>query len=387
MNSFPRVVVDLDCLTDNAVKVRSLCQEHRLSVVAVTKGVTSDAEIVQAFMRGGIHSIGDSRVHDFLSLRQEEFGVLELTLLRQAPRSQMHLVPHITDRAFMSELTAMKALGEAALAKGTVCDVLVVVEMGDRRDGVPLSDLTSFIDAASQIDGVEITGLAANLGCITGILPTIENQERFGSVAARVRRETGLALPIISTGGTVALDLIERGVLSPIITELRTGEALLLGVSTTDSRVIPWLRQDAFVLEAEVIEVRDKPSAPDGPVGLDAEGRRPQIVDHGIRRRAVVALGYTDTEPAALVPLDAGVTIVGSSSDHMVLDVTDAEREFTEGDVVAFRMRYAALLHSMLSPYVARGYARTVDAAVETLTRAGRLTEGRQTCPDDRTGT
>jgi len=84
VSSFPRVVVDLDCLTDNAAKVRSLCQEHRLGIVAVTKGVTSDAEIVQAFMRGGIHSIGDSRVHDFLSLRQEEFGVLELTLLRQS---------------------------------------------------------------------------------------------------------------------------------------------------------------------------------------------------------------------------------------------------------------------------------------------------------------
>lgn len=386
MNSFPRVVVDLDCLTSNAIKVRSLCRDHSLGIVAVTKGVTSDAEIVQAFMRGGIHSIGDSRVHDFLSLRQEEFGVLELTLLRQPPRSQMDLVPHITDRAFMSELSAAKALGQAALAKGTVCDILVVVEMGDRRDGVPLAELTSFLRSASAIDGIEVMGLATNLGCITGILPTVENQERFGETAARARRETGLALPIISTGGTVALRLIEDGVLSHEVTELRAGEALLLGVSTTDSRVIPWLRQDAFVLEAEVIEVRDKPSAPDGPVGLDAEGRQPQIVDRGVRRRAVVALGYTDTDPAALIPLDAGVTIAGSSSDHMVLDVSDADREFKEGDVVCFRMKYAALLHSMLSPYVARGYVRAQQASNGRLTREGRLTQVRQERPGDQAG-
>lgn len=386
MNSFPRVVVNLDCLTSNAAKVRLLCQEHGLNVVAVTKGVTSDAEIVQAFMRGGIHSIGDSRVHDFLSLRQEEFGVLELTLLRQPPRSQMHLVPHITDRAFMSELSAMRALGEAALARQTICDVLVVVEMGDRRDGVPLAELSGFVRAGAAIDGIEIVGLAANLGCITGILPSIENQERFGAAAARVRRETGLALPIVSTGGTVALELIEQGVLTPAVTQLRTGEALLLGVSTTDSRVIDWLRQDAFVLEAEVIEVREKPSTPDGPVGLDAEGRQPHIIDRGIRRRAVVALGYTDTEPAALTPLDAGVTIAGASSDHMVLDVTEAVREFREGDVVRFHMKYAALLHSMLSPYVARGYLRTQEAAVEMMTREGRLVPSSQGSPDDRSG-
>jgi len=386
VSSFPRVVVDLDCLTDNATKVHSLSQEHGLGVVAVTKGVTSDAEIVQAFMRGGIHSIGDSRVHDFLSLRQEEFGVLELTLLRQPPRSQIHLVPHITDRAFISELSAMEALGEAALAKGTICDVLAVVEMGDRRDGVPMSDLTSFVLAASKIAGVEVVGLAGNVGCITGLLPTAENQELFGAAAERVRRETGLSLPIVSTGGTVALDLIEHGLLSSAVTELRAGEALLLGVSTTDSRVIPWLRQDAFVLEAEVIEVRDKPSAPDGPVGLDAEGRRPRVVDRGVRRRAVVALGFTDTDPDALLPLDDGVTIAGSSSDHMVLDVTEAGHDFCEGDVVHFRMKYAALLHSMLSPYVAREYRRTQNAVVEMLTREGRLTQTRQTAMDSATG-
>ena len=382
MSSFPRVVVDLDCLTDNATKVHSLCQEHGLGVVAVTKGVTSDAEIVQAFMRGGIHSIGDSRVHDFLSLRQEEFGVLELTLLRQPPRSQIHLVPHITDRAFMSELSAMEALGEAALAKGTTCDVLVVVEMGDRRDGVPMSELTSFVLATSRIAGVEAVGLAANVGCISGLLPTAENQELFGASAARVRRETGLPLKIVSTGGTVALDLIEHGLLSPTVTELRAGEALLLGVSTTDSRVIPWLRQDAFTLEAEVIEVREKPSVPDGAVGLDAEGRRPHLVDRGVRRRAVVALGYTDTDPDALIPVDSGVTIAGSSSDHMVLDVTEADYDFCEGDVVHFRMKYTALLHSMLSPYVAREYRRSQNAVVERLTREGRLTQPPQTSTD-----
>jgi len=382
VSNFPRVVVDLDCLTDNATRVRLLCQEHGLGVVAVTKGVTSDAEIVQAFMRGGIHSIGDSRVHDFLSLRQEEFGVLELTLLRQPPRSQIHLVPHITDRAFVSELSAMEALGEAALTKGTICDVLVVVEMGDRRDGVPVSELTSFVLATSRIAGVEAVGLATNVGCITGLLPTVENQELFGASAVRVRRETGLPLKIVSTGGTAALDLIERGLLSPSVTELRAGEGLLLGVSTTDSRVIPWLRQDAFTLEAEVIEVREKPSVPDGPVGLDAEGRRPHLVDRGVRRRAVVALGYTDTDPDALIPMDGGVTIAGSSSDHMVLDVTEAEYDFCEGDIVHFRMKYAALLHSMLSPYVAREYRRNQNAVVEKLTREGRLTQTPHTSAD-----
>ncbi len=80
------------------------------------------------------------------------------------------------------------------------------------------------------------------------------------------------------------------------------------------------------------------------------------------------------------------MTIAGSSSDH-VLDVTDAEHDFCEGDIVHFRMKYAALLHSMLSPYVAREYRRTQNAVVEMLTREGRLTQARQTRTDDAAGT
>lgn len=356
VNSFPRVIVHLDRLTENAAHVQALCQKHRLAVTAVTKGVTSDTRIVQAFMRGGITSIGDSRIHDFLSLRREESGALDLTLLRQPPRSQMELVPGIADRVFVSELSAAKALGDAAIAKGTVCSLLIVAEVGDSRDGVPEVELSSFVRTAMRIPGVTIAGLAANMGCISGLLPSEENQERFGATVQRVRRETGCALPVVSTGGTVVLDLIEHNRLSPVMTELRSGEALLLGVSTTDARRIPWLRQDTFMLEAEVIEVRDKRSAPDGPVGLDAEGRTPHIVDRGIRRRAIVALGYTDTDADALQPMDDGVTVAGSSSDHLVLDVTEAARRFHEGDVVQFKMKYAALLHSMLSPYVLRTY-------------------------------
>ena len=100
----------------------------------------------------------------------------------------------------------------------------------------------------------------------------------------------------------------------------------------------------------------------------------------------MVALGYTDTDPGALIPLDDGVTIAGSSSDHMVLDVTEAEYDFCEGDVVHFRMKYAALLHSMLSPYVAREYRRSQNAVVEMLTREGRLTQTRQTSTDGSAG-
>jgi predicted amino acid racemase len=44
--------------------------------------------------------------------------------------------------------------------------------------------------------------------------------------------------------------------------------------------------------------------------------------------------------------------VLGGSSDHLVLDVSDAETELKVGDEVAFYPNYGATLAASTSPYV-----------------------------------
>jgi predicted amino acid racemase len=69
-------------------------------------------------------------------------------------------------------------------------------------------------------------------------------------------------------------------------------------------------------------------------------------------RRAILALGRQDTAVTGLEPKLSGMTILGSSFDHMILDVTNAVHEVKTGDIIEFNVNYAAMHRAMTSPYV-----------------------------------
>jgi predicted amino acid racemase len=91
---------------------------------------------------------------------------------------------------------------------------------------------------------------------------------------------------------------------------------------------------------------------PRGTVAQDAYGNRPTFTDRGDRRRAILALGRQDVMPEYLTPLDAGVEILGASSDHLICDVHEMAALPRLGDVLRFRPNYAATVQLSTSPYV-----------------------------------
>ena len=216
----------------------------------------------------------------------------------------------------------------------------------------------------AALPGVRLTGVGANLTCYGGVIPSPDNLRILAEVASDVEQAVGFSLEIISGGNTSSLPLLFEGRLPAKINHLRLGESLLLGLNTLDGSPIPDTRQDAFALRAEIIEVNIKGSAPVGKIARDAFGRRPQFEDRGIRRRAILAIGREDIMLDSLKPLDEGVTILGASSDHLLVDVQDSQRVWVVGEVMSFRPGYGALLAAMTSSYVAK---RFVDSSLSKM--------------------
>ena len=136
------------------------------------------------------------------------------------------------------------------------------------------------------------------------------------------------------------------------VNHARIGEAILLGRETMFRRPWPGTSQDAFVLHAEVLERKRKPSVPIGERSEDAFGRRPTFKDQGDRVRALLNVGREDVQIDGLAPLTPGVEILGASSGYLVVDVTDASDEIKVGAELAFSLNYGALLAAMTSEYV-----------------------------------
>lgn len=345
----PTVHVDPRAVRENAAAV---CERFDGSVVGVTKAVAGDPTVAAAMLDGGVDGIGDSRL---LNLRRVgEHLDAERTLLQGPMLSDLEPVVRHAERSLHSEGEVVAALAETASQLGTTHDVVLMVDTGDRREGVLPGDALELVRATVDLEGIRVVGLGTNTGCFGGVLPTATSMREFVDVVGDVEAALDREFPVVSGGSTVTLPLVEDGTLPERVNELRVGEGILLGTDVSRGRTIGYLRRDAFTLEAAVIECKRKPSTPDGETGHTVEGSSREFEDRGLRSRAILALGSQDTVPSELTPLTDGVEVLGASSDHLVCDVTDATEPVAVGDSLRFRMGYQALTRSFTSEYVGR---------------------------------
>ncbi|WP_207588479.1 alanine racemase [Halomontanus rarus] len=325
-------------------------------LVGVTKGVSGDPRVARAMLEGGATAIADSRLVNLRRLRETGDIDCECYLLRTPMRSEVEDVVRDVDVSMQSEPSILRAIGAAASRRDVDHRAVLAVDVGDRREGIMPDDLESTLATVETFDGVEVVGIAAHVGSLNGVVPTAESAAHFVELVERAERTVSRQLPIRSGGSSNALSLCFAGDLPTEVTQLRVGEAILLGTDPATGEVLPGFETDAFVLSADVIECKPKPSTPDGTIRRDAFGESPTVEDRGTRDRAIVALGRVDVAVEGLTPVRDGIDVLGASSDHTVLDVTDARGTVRPGDSIAFSPEYGALARSVASQYVTTAY-------------------------------
>ncbi len=338
---YPRLIVDVRKIRRNAEKLVDMLSKREIHVAGVTKLFMGEPRIARVYLESGVKVRADSRFQNVD--RMIEAGIEgPFMMIRIPPISHLSEMVGRIEYFLVSEPEVALRIDEMGEAK-----LIYMVDVGDLREGV------MYYEAAEEIEKVKkslkrsrIVGVGTNIGCFGGVLPDEENLRRIVEVAKSVEAE------IVSVGGTVYLLALEEGILPEGINQFRIGEAILLGTDITGNRDIPYLEQETVVLEAEIIELKLKPSKPEGRIGLDSMGRKPEFKDKGKRLRAILAVGEQDVNPAGLKPLDRGAEVVHASSDHMIVDVTEVERPIRVGEVMRFRPNYSATLRAVTSPYV-----------------------------------
>ncbi len=338
---FPQLIVDVAKIRENAETLVQHGRSQGISIVGVTKGFAAIPAIAQALVDSGVEALADSRIENL-----ERLGAMPLPklLLRLPSPSRAAETVRLADASLNSELDTVRALSAAARAAGKPHRVILMVELGDRREGVPAESAVDAARAMAGLPGIRLAGVGANFTCFGGVIPTAESLGTLVEIGQAMEKACGAESMTISGGSSSSFYLLENGELPRGITSLRLGEVILLGRETAFGRKVDHLHDDAFTLRAEVIELQTKESLPAGPTGGDAFGESRSFRDRGKRLRALIALGRQDAAPEYLVPRLAGAEILGASSDHLVLDISDAPGTWRVGDVLEFGIAYGALL-------------------------------------------
>ncbi len=337
--TYPYLTIDLDKIEHNARAIVGLCKEHGIEVAGVTKLTCGHPEVAKAMLRGGVTVLADSRLENIRRIQQAGV-VAPMMLLRLPPLSGVEQVMATAGISLNSEPAVLEALSAAAIKRGTQHEVILMVDLGDLREGVWPDELHPLVEQTIRLPGISLIGLGANLACFAGVVPTEETMRHFVALADALENRFDIRFRWISGINSSGLELIASGQMPRQVNHARIGEAILLGRETVHRKPWPDTHQDAFTLHAEVLELKHKPSMPVGERSEDAFGRRPIFENRGKIQRALLNIGREDVDVEGIRPMDSRLQILGASSGYLVLDVTASEGWVRVGNELTFSLNY-----------------------------------------------
>ncbi|MHC1722108.1 MAG: alanine racemase [Aminipila sp.] len=350
---YPQLEVDLKKFRHNIDCMVKLCHEKGIDVAGVIKGFHAIPEMVKEFDNSDCKYIATSRMEQIID--SKEIGCKKPFFLIRVPMlSEIEDLVKYVEYSLNSELTVMDKINAECQKQGKRHGVVLMADLGDLREG--FWDVDEMVKAASyvenQLEYVDLMGIGTNLGCYGSIKATPEKMDELIGIAEKIEAVIGRKLDIISGGGTTSAPMVFDGTMPERINHLRIGEGIILAhdYAALFGVKADFLNQDVFTLKAEIIEVKDKPSHPVGELSFDCFGHVQTYVDRGIRRRALAALGKVDFgDSDMLIPRNDKIEILGSSSDHLILDIENCKDEIHVGDIIEFDLCYATMVYATSS--------------------------------------
>ena len=346
---YPKLLIDLKKLKENIDAVAKITKEDGgCTMMIVTKCLCADREVAKMITsHPAVDFLADSRIKNIKKYQALVASGKQSVLLRLPMMSEIEDVVKYADISFNSEMVTIEALNEEAKHQGKTHKVVLMVDLGDLREGIFFRNEEEIIETAAKINAmsnIELYGMGTNLTCYGAIIPKNDNLSVLCNIAGKVEEALGIKLQMVSGGNSSSIYLVGKGELPEKINNLRLGEAFLLGNDTAYGADLPGTVGDGLLCEAQIIELKTKPSLPIGEVGVDAFGQKPFYEDRGEIKRAILAIGQQDTDREGMTPLDEKVDVLGASSDHLILDVTKSDKEYKIGDTVKFTLEYGAVL-------------------------------------------
>ncbi|WP_417606234.1 alanine/ornithine racemase family PLP-dependent enzyme [Primorskyibacter flagellatus] len=344
--SCPRIEVDLSKIRRNTQTLVKRLGPRGIGVTGVTKAVCGHPAIAQAMLDGGAVGLADARISNVQRLRAAGMTG-PITLIRSPMLSQADQVIQSCEDSYNTEILVISALAAAAIRNRSVHGIVLMVEMGDLRDGILPENLKGIAQQVMQMSGVALKGIGANFGCLSRLAPTRSQMSTFCDLANEIEGVCGPFLKVVSGGNSANLPWALGEHATGRVNDLRLGEAILLGVEPVSGDRIDGMYTDAFTLVAEVIETGSKP-APSAIALVNPTMARRRIAHaSGVSKRFIVAMGHQDTDILGL-SMPFGSTLIGATSDHLVIGMPGTLPKI--GSEVRFQMNYKALMHAMAAP-------------------------------------
>ncbi len=331
-----------------------LFKENGIKWGITTKLFCGNQPFLKEVIDLGIGEVHDSRVSNLKVIKEIDPKTVTI-YIKPPPKDIVRDVVKYADISLNTELATLHELSEEAIRQNKVHKVIIMIEMGDLREGVMREDLINFYEKVFRLPGIEVIGLGTNLNCLHGVMPDGDKLIQLALYKQIIELRFKKEIPLVSGGTSVTIPLLLRNQLPSGVNHFRVGESLFFGKNLFTGDVIEGMSDGVLELYSQIIELSEKPVVPMGEIGVNPQGETTEVIEEDIGKtsyRAIIDIGVLDIQPNYLMPVDENITISDASSDMLVLDVGSNPQEYKVGDMIRFKLKYMGALGLMNSDYI-----------------------------------
>lgn len=347
------ITLDRKKLEHNYSYLTDLFGSHGIKWSIVSKMFCGNQQYLKILCETGIKEICDARISNLQIIKKLNPNIQTVYIKPPAKRSIKNIIKY-ADVSFNTQIETIRWLSEEAQRQGKMHKIVIMVEMGDLREGVLGDDLVDFYEKVFKLPSITVVSVGTNLNCLHGVMPSHDKLIQLSLYKQLIETKFQRKIPYVTGGTSVVIPLIFNKQLPKGINHFRVGETLYFGNNLFTMKPIKGMKSDVIKLYAEVIELFEKPMVPSGEMEANPSGELFEVKeeDYGkTSHRAIIDLGLLDISPDFLIPETKGFEIIGASSDMIVLDLGDKPK-FKVGDLVPFRLKYMGALALMNSYYI-----------------------------------
>ncbi len=320
----------------------------------VTKLLCGNKKYLQEIIKLNPSEVHDSRLSN-LEILKELAPEIQRVYIKPPPTKSIKRLVSCAHVSFNTHISTIKKINDEAKRQNVIHKVLIMIELGDLREGVLREDVLPFYNEVFELENIEVIGIGSNLNCLNGILPSNDKLIQLSLYKELINAKFHSNIKWVSAGTSITLPLLKVKEIPKGCNHFRIGETLFFGNDIFNKEIVGKMKQDVFTLTTEVIELKEKPMVASGIQGTNLLGQQPEINYNNlgqISHRAIIDVGVLDVRPEDLTPIDPGITLVGGSSDMIVVDIGENTNNIKLGDTISFRPNYTGVLSLMNSRYI-----------------------------------
>jgi predicted amino acid racemase len=355
--------INIKEIRNNINKLNNFFKQHDIKWSLITKVFSGDKEFMQQILTPDIikdiHSVGDSRLSNLKNLKEVNKDLITI-YIKPPAHEYIEEVVEYADISLNSSYETIKELNAAAARKNKIHKIIVMMELGELREGVNREDFADFYEKTFKMKNIEVVGIGSNLGCMFGIEPTYDKLLQLSLYKELIELKHGTKLDLISGGTSITLPLIERQMVPGDINHFRIGEAAFFGKSPLNNEKFLDLNIDTFNFYTNIIELEEKGLVPDGVIGDASIGHSAEVqrANKGeTTYKAILDFGLLDVDHEGLTSDDPQIKLVGITSDMTVVEIGDnideeGNEKYKVGDTICLDPNYIAVARLLNSKFI-----------------------------------